>query len=650
LKSPSTEEKVYLDEIQGILREMLTSLKTLGLYPASHPAVAPAMQRVFSRMASFLQDRGCLDFGITEKEVAIQGEDNKEFHLPSVLAEKLHQKGVLTVRFEPGLTADELNLFMHRLATADDEGSSESLTAGDLKNAGAEHISLTMLDYLSLMQRNSDGAIDAGAQDLWQTLIGKVRNGNSDAVRKLADILQKPAGLLTLHEQVKENAVAFSMGNATDDHARIFADIHQQVFSNLSPEERKEYTRSLASMMVTDGELEPELVETLGQNFLEFPDGTLLDILAGAIVTSGKVDNRMATAFQRLLTDEERSKSCLDTLEKNTGEGNLRGFSAEIWEQVKSFILSGTEEHFMSREYHQVVDDLSKYHLEELKTTLGSETLSGIQSFLREDTLQKIRQQVFFDLAQLEDRPEVFHDLLIEVRSQLMEYVQQGNLGGTLETLKRIFSPHDEMPAEKKQNIEEVLFKDGADSWIPYLLQQIGSVGERDMEVIKIIFDSHQQGVAKALVHALGEERSLSGRKRISNLLIQIGPDAVPYLIDALNDEKWFLVRNVIMIMGKIGDKSCIEALLPLLQHPQFQVPREVLNTLSVLGGDEVVVSLRRILLNRNWQTEPGLQKAAARALKRIGTRKAQKVLKEGLLDRNRRVQTVCTEVLKGLL
>jgi len=106
----------------------------------------------------------------------------------------------------------------------------------------------------------------------------------------------------------------------------------------------------------------------------------------------------------------------------------------------------------------------------------------------------------------------------------------------------------------------------------------------------------------------------------------------------------------VVMILGKIGDPTCVDALLPLISHKRFQVPREVLNTLSRIGGDRVVPVIRRVLLNRSGRMEAGLQKAAAVALKRIGTLRAGKALREGLSDRDKRVQQICTQVLKGLV
>ena len=648
--TPSAESKIYLDEIQGILREFMASLKVLGLYPPSHPAVLPAVERIYNRLACFLKDRGALDFGVTEKEILLRGEEETDLQVDTPLAERLHRHGVLTVRIDPELTSDELALFLKTLSSFRESASGETSIGQAIKELGVTHIALAMVDFRGILQGPSDLGAGGASRDLWEAMIEKARKGNSDAIRSLADFLKAPAGFETLRAQVKEHSVAFTGVAATDHHAKVFADIHQQVFSSLSGSERSEYTKNLAAMMVNETGEESEVADSLAESFLQFPDGMLTEILASAIVTAGKVDNRLTMAFHRLLSQEDRARSFLAEADQGISRGNYRGFSAEIWEQAKSLILSGGEEQFMSKEYHQVLDDLTKYHLEELKTTLGSDTLAGVQKALRKSELQTRREEIFFDLTQAEDRPEEFHHLLLDVRAQLMETARKGDLDRTLHLLKNTFRSGEEIPEGRKARMQEILFKDGEDSWLPYLLEEIGVLGEDDLGLLQEIFNCNREGVTRALLYALGEERSLSGRKRIANLLAHLGAAAVPYLVAALKDTRWYLVRNVVMVLGTIGDPSCLRALVPLLKHPQLQVPREVLNALPALGGDDAVLPIRQILYSKDRDIDAGMQKAAARALRRIGTPKARKVLKQGLVDRDRKVQRACTEVLKGLL
>ncbi|MDX1764055.1 MAG: HEAT repeat domain-containing protein, partial [bacterium] len=597
--TPSAESKLFLAEMEGLFRDFMASLKVLGLYPPSHPAVLPAVERIFGRLVACLKDRGALEFGITEKELLLKGEGDERWQVETPLAALLHRQGILTMKIDPELTFDELAIFLKELSALRDMASSQNSISATIKNLGVTHLALTMVDYRGLMQGDTDLGSGEDSRDLWRSMIEQATKGNSDAIRRLADLLKVPEGFESLRSRVKEHAVALTGGAATGQHAQLFAEIHQQVFTSLSKDERRDYTENLAAMMVEGTDQKSDVADDLADTFLQFPDGMLMEILASAIVRAGEVDSRLTMAFHRLLSHEARAQSLLSEAERGISRGRYRGFSADVWEQAKSLILSGGEEQFMSKEYHQVLDDLTKYHLEELKTTLGQETLAGIQKALQASELQARRREIFSDLTRTESRPEELHHLLISVRAQLMEYARQGDISRVVDLLKQTFRPGEEVPAEKKAQMQAILFKDGEDSWMPYLLEEIGTLGEEDLGLLQELFNCNREGVTRALVYSLGEERSLSGRKRIANLLIHLGSATVPYLVNALKDSRWYLVRNVVMILGKIGDPSCLRALVPLLRHPQFQVPREVLNVLPELGGDEAVLPLRQILYSK---------------------------------------------------
>ena len=175
-------------------------------------------------------------------------------------------------------------------------------------------------------------------------------------------------------------------------------------------------------------------------------------------------------------------------------------------------------------------------------------------------------------------------------------------------------------------------------------------MGEKELELFKKIITYCTSGLPELLVYHLGDAGSISGRRRISSLLVDLGQQSLPAIVDFLGDDRWFLVRNLVMILGKIGDRSVISHLTSLLSHDHFRVQREIVSSLSMIGGDEVVPPIRRILLNRSKKIEPSLQTAAAMALKRLGSQKSQKVLQEGLEDKDKKVQEICCQVLKGLV
>lgn len=102
--------------------------------------------------------------------------------------------------------------------------------------------------------------------------------------------------------------------------------------------------------------------------------------------------------------------------------------------------------------------------------------------------------------------------------------------------------------------------------------------------------------VARRLIERLAEERDALARKLLSDALIQQGPAATPVLIDYLDDERWYVVRNAIAILGELRAQTAIAHFHPLLGHLDVRVRRETIRALTRIGGSEAVDILLRIV------------------------------------------------------
>jgi hypothetical protein len=648
LSSPSTAEQAYVAEIEGLLRDLTACLKIMTLYPDSHPAVGPAAERAFSALHAVLTARGPLHLGVSEDEIVFYGEDDTEYRSPGDLAKRLHGLEILTVQFEPDLTQEETGAFIRLLSKPPQRTEAEIPFDRYLAEAQISHITVRLVDYRKILRHDGSNVSDAQAGDFWNALIQKARKGSNNAILQLADSLKDMAQFKPLHSELQNNLKAVSGGMATADHAKIFSELHQTIYKSLSEKEQEKFASNLAVIALTAEEDDAETLEALSLSFLEHPDKMLLQILTSAIVKNGKVDNRIAAIFQELLQEAPRAESLAKSAQYYSQAQSFQSVPPEVWNQVRELILAGCEAQFMSDDYHQVLDGLSRYNLDDLGKALDRDYLDQVQAAMDPAGLHLARRNLLPDMVVLEDRTDAYEPRVKELAATFMDHARRGELATIYEQLKRIFLAGIPISPEKQNSIDSILFSTGEDSWAGFLLQASASMLPKELALLKEIVAFNKRGLADRMINDLADEPSLSGRRRISSLLVRLGKDAVPSLVSALQDQRWYVVRNVVMILGKIGDPSCTDGLAPVLGHGHVQVKREVLNSLSVLGGDSCVVAIRLVLLNRTGQAERELQLAAARALHRINTPKARKVLHDGLKDKNKIVQRVCRQVLKG--
>jgi hypothetical protein len=115
------------------------------------------------------------------------------------------------------------------------------------------------------------------------------------------------------------------------------------------------------------------------------------------------------------------------------------------------------------------------------------------------------------------------------------------------------------------------------------LLRQHGG-DERQLALVAQYLGLVAPGSIQELVSLLGEERDRQARARMCQALAKVGPSAVPILMEWLEDPRWFLVRNIVHILGRIGDEGAFDRVAALLGHPHMRVRIESVRALALMA------------------------------------------------------------------
>ncbi len=157
-------------------------------------------------------------------------------------------------------------------------------------------------------------------------------------------------------------------------------------------------------------------------------------------------------------------------------------------------------------------------------------------------------------------------------------------------------------------------------------LDALGDAGRRDylLDTIRLVLkgdflgwliermaseDSRQEGeagsyvlrsVGKAavvpLINALVAEKRRMGRRRIVDVLVSIGEPVVPLAIRMLDDQRWYVVRNMVTILGGIGSPEAVRAVLRTSRDPDPRIRREAARALGRARGPDVEDRIRDLL------------------------------------------------------
>jgi len=95
--------------------------------------------------------------------------------------------------------------------------------------------------------------------------------------------------------------------------------------------------------------------------------------------------------------------------------------------------------------------------------------------------------------------------------------------------------------------------------------------------------------VANRIMQILCSEESAPKRKILSDILARSGTAVLSTIHKYLSDDRWYVVRNAITIIGDIRSQDSLAALSLLLQNDDIRVRRETIRALTKIGGKRAV-------------------------------------------------------------
>lgn len=246
----------------------------------------------------------------------------------------------------------------------------------------------------------------------------------------------------------------------------------------------------------------------------------------------------------------------------------------------------------------------------------------------QQDKTPKIYEILFEMLSQSESVPE-YEDVQRLLRDVFSYCIKQGNLKTVVDLMKKTkeLTENPSMPDPVKRQMKLLLSSVNSAESVKSVGDIIGSDAEVDETVLSEYMGFLERDAIPPFMSLLGELESIRGRKIVINILIHLGKKDIQAVARGLQDQRWYLVRNIIYILRHIGDKKAVEYLLSTAKHTDERVRKEAIKTLGELKSPLALQTLKECMSD----ADPSIRKAAARALGSIGSETAKRVILENV-------------------
>jgi HEAT repeat protein len=158
------------------------------------------------------------------------------------------------------------------------------------------------------------------------------------------------------------------------------------------------------------------------------------------------------------------------------------------------------------------------------------------------------------------------------------------------------------------------------DEFLAFLMDRLEQSGGLSHEAALAVLKVSGQGAIALTVERMGSTENLALRKTLSSLLIGLGESAVPAILKMMGDNRWYIVRNLSVILGEIGSRDAVSDLRACLLHADIRVCKEAVRGLAKIGGGEAESAILEVLHGHDRSLFP-------QAIASLGGMKSRKAL-----------------------
>ncbi len=666
------------------LHELNIARRQLALYPPDHPNILSSVDKTLKILDNLFHSGNTITIGITPdallfEDLWLDRDDpaNRDF------ARYFFTLGIASVSFSNGLNGPELVRFNQLLRsdreTIEQFGGFQQL----LEQQRIDHVSVIPVDYEAFQS----GKEMAGRKEaLWETFLHGLQNGildfgsgaNALNIEDVAELLnRKFTGTGEGEQRVQ---YVRSLEHFFEQHIRRdgFSQVNTEtdrtlnsLLTHLRPDAQQQLFESIFHVLDRNPEAGPGLLQKIPPALLQ---AVLVDKTRHSLNISPRLF-ALATSLARQAADPAYNH--------NISAGAAPMSRDMIRARLDVLFHEEQQDLYMPATYQAALDETLKKNI---GGSIPAEEKENLRSQLERQSVEDNFLEILIDMLQRPLDGETEAAAQRNLLSLSRFFLDTGNFDGLREVYQNWFDYLYSENTETGIFAEKVLANHTQPSFMAEVLDSFDLWEEEKHPRIRAYITTVGDAYSDQIIERLGLAPSWPERQRWITLLEQIGDDAQDKIIRALDDDRWYLIRNLLSVLGRQPDPKTIKILQRFRthQHPKVRIEalrilffcnpatanRQLLDEIrsddpeARLGAVQIadLSNDAQILrqLHKQLENEPGddaeteLLTELVRTLKRIGHRESlpvfRRVLKKQGLLTSRRLKKVQHEVILNLV
>ncbi|MEF9475957.1 MAG: HEAT repeat domain-containing protein [Candidatus Mariimomonas ferrooxydans] len=258
-----------------------------------------------------------------------------------------------------------------------------------------------------------------------------------------------------------------------------------------------------------------------------------------------------------------------------------------------------------------------------------------VKEIEKEETYSNIERvtTILFELLYQTRERRFFAETVGFIENVIIYCIKNGDFKNTtyiINSIKSIIKAGDAAD-EKIKTIKKILVSINSKTSINGISRIIDGDATIEEGDFKVFVKHLDKTSIPHFMKLIGQLQSIRGRRLIIEVLSIIGSLDIETIAKGLNDRQWYVVRNIISILGRIADVRAIGYLTKTLSHPDQRVRKETVKTMGGIGGPNIMPYLKQALNDK----DSSVRMPVIRILGNTRTTAAKKILLTELSKRS---------------
>ncbi|GBD97057.1 MAG TPA: HEAT repeat domain-containing protein [Nitrospirae bacterium] len=572
--------------------ELNISRRNVAIYPKNHPIVKQSLNRAFGFLQQLFELRADVTLAVAKDTLIIDSFClDKQNPVYREFALCLSNINIAYVKFMRGLTKDELYSFQHFIFKNTQDGAIEKVQ-DSLNEYNMPHIRVEFIDFSAFDLIEGKTEQENKEVPLWEQYVSGLLEGRLQTEEASGFIHEIPpeklAGLInrTSPSGIREksyDSVVVSYVRRSSERSFSGKELKKLMdfINGLRPDLKQQFLSSVVNTVSED---------------LDSVEKSLRDMSADDVM------NLLSIINEQMVAIPEALKNLLDKFSRINHE-NLEAFCSEeglieddifLSPEVTSLLGSGDFNSFVSASYQQEIQQFIKFDAKAADIKLTNK----FEREMNEEYIEGDFNHIILELLAV-DSPDIVtqedREFLIAIlRDQIEQFIETGQYKLALKTLRGMESSaarsiSSESASNALQHCHSLQF-------ISLLVSSFRVMGRKMRNDVVLLCEYYGEKIIPLLMDALIDEESQTVRRYIISLITHFGEKAIPETLKHLNDDRWFVKRNMLYILNECGSGKSLQKARTYCDHENPKVSLQALKCTLKTKDRYGVKSLRKQL------------------------------------------------------